>query len=505
MPHVARALALVVPVALCACSGHNAASELAKAPAFEPEGQTKCSVRKSPDKPLIVEWPSADRVALEARARRGAVPVRYDGCEMEVLTRCTAPGEYAYAATSKQRDRVHIVDEDELYANLPIGAAKLEGALARAGELNVDMTIVGRYELDPPEVSASQLTGDCSRATHVIVGMTAGAFEFFAGAEATVGAGVMVAGVGAGAKSGAKRETLNQAGDASACDAAKRVDSLPPEGCGALLRVEVAPLSAAVPVSSTPSTPVGAPVAVAPVAVAPVSAGAASPPTGLVRLDGGSFTTLHGKKAKVSRFEIDTTEVTVAAYDACVQAGKCPPRNEHPSRARFNDSCNGSPVKRRKGSASHPMNCVLREEAASYCRFANKRLPTSSEWEYAARGGGKTRKYPWGNDPPNESLLNGRGSERGKSRRLYRHDDGFVTTAPVGSFPPTDIGLYDMGGNVSEWVNDGDGVVRYWGGNFGISYPDEIIQSWSVRSGKGGTTLSQPGSHVGFRCVRTAK
>jgi hypothetical protein len=75
--------AFVVPMAaslVCSCGGGNAASNLAKAPAYNPKDQTKCGVEKSQAKPLIVEWPSADRGELEAQAHnRGLVVIRYEG------------------------------------------------------------------------------------------------------------------------------------------------------------------------------------------------------------------------------------------------------------------------------------------------------------------------------------------------------------------------------------------------------------------------------------------
>src|SRR5690349_841078 len=51
-------------------------------------GQTKCKVNASSNKPLVVEWPAADRTQVEAGARRGIVAVRYVGCEMELLPAC---------------------------------------------------------------------------------------------------------------------------------------------------------------------------------------------------------------------------------------------------------------------------------------------------------------------------------------------------------------------------------------------------------------------------------
>lgn len=258
-------LAAALPL-LASCSGGNAASELAKPPVFEPKDQTKCGVTKSQAKPLIVEWPSSDRAALEAQMRRGLVPVRYLGCEMEVLAQCRAPGSYKYAATERKDDRVTIKDEDDLYANVPLGAVKLEATLKRAGELNVAMTIVGRYEADKTNPKPEELDGtDCAKATHVITAITVGAFDFFAGADASVGGGASVAGAGAGARSAARRDTITRDGNEKACEQASRKDAEPPVGCGAFLRVEVVPIKAPAP-ALTATVPV------------PAAAGPAAPP-----------------------------------------------------------------------------------------------------------------------------------------------------------------------------------------------------------------------------------
>src|SRR5262245_20762104 len=111
---------------LGACGGAPATST---APAFEPKDQAKCSVAKSKARPLVVEWPSADRAALEPEARRGLVAVHYVGCEMEVLPLCKASGSHAYTGLTRKRDRIVMQSEDDLYANIPMFAAKLEGKL----------------------------------------------------------------------------------------------------------------------------------------------------------------------------------------------------------------------------------------------------------------------------------------------------------------------------------------------------------------------------------------
>src|SRR5690606_9197517 len=95
---LAVAAAGLVVVVGTGCPKKGTPSEqLATAPDLATQtGQAKCGVRASAAKPLVVEWPAADRAALEARANRSLVAVRYQGCEMEVLSNCTVDGVYSY-------------------------------------------------------------------------------------------------------------------------------------------------------------------------------------------------------------------------------------------------------------------------------------------------------------------------------------------------------------------------------------------------------------------------
>ncbi len=227
----------------CAGAGRGA-SAAAQPPAFEPAQQTKCSVTKSQAKPLIVEWPSSERGALESMVRQGVVPVRYEGCEMEVLSNCRGAGRYRYAPITRKKERIVIRDADDLYTNVPLGAAKLEATLEKTGQLDVAMTIVGRYEAEGGAGGTGDLVGrDCARATHVITAATVGSFEFSAGADARVGGGASGFGVGAGGASRAQRQVITWDGEEQACRRATSADKRPPDGCGAFLRLEVEPLS----------------------------------------------------------------------------------------------------------------------------------------------------------------------------------------------------------------------------------------------------------------------
>lgn len=245
-----RSAIIVLPLLLGACGAGDA---IAEAPEYAPEGQTKCQVMKSQKEPLIIEWPATQRAKLEAMAARGAIAVRYDGCEMEVMAGCKVPREYGYTATTRGKEHVKIKDEDELYARLPLGAARLSANLEKAGELNVSMTIVGTFETDRSLVHRDELEGACGGATHVVDALIVGAFKFFAGAEAEVGAEGGVGDVGAGAKSSSEKTLLRSAGDEEDCEVSTDSDMSPPDGCGALLRVEVNEIARARPRSPVAS------------------------------------------------------------------------------------------------------------------------------------------------------------------------------------------------------------------------------------------------------------
>jgi len=132
-------------------------------------------------------------------------------------------------------------------------------------------------------------------------------------------------------------------------------------------------------------------------------------------------------------FWIDRTEVTNSQYARCVADGTCSPPL---SGSLTHESYYGD-----SQFDEFPVIYVNWSDADTYCRWAGGRLPTEAEWEYAARGP-DGNVYPWGSDPPDDTLLN------------YNWNVG--DTTQVGSYPrgASWVGAMSMAGNVQEWVAD---------------------------------------------------
>ncbi len=252
-------LACSVALTMASCGPSGVAAQAAKAPELEVKGQAKCGVTKSHETPLVIEWPDDARVRLERAVAGRLAAVRYEGCEMRLLRGCTVKDSaYRYASVTPKRSQVVIRNEDELFAKLPVGAIGLEGRLKQAGQLTVDMLMVGRFESDRQQVDRAALEGACEGATHVVTGLTVGAFHFYAGANAAAAGGVDAIMASGSASTAAARETLNQDGNGQACEKSAAGDASPPYGCSAPMVIEVVKIDEPRAVVVAPSSPRGA-------------------------------------------------------------------------------------------------------------------------------------------------------------------------------------------------------------------------------------------------------
>jgi formylglycine-generating enzyme required for sulfatase activity len=139
------------------------------------------------------------------------------------------------------------------------------------------------------------------------------------------------------------------------------------------------------------------------------------------------------RTVKVSDYYIDKKEVTNALYLQYMGEAAA---LEEPILVRKPKHIN-DPV---LGAPELPIVSVSHQEAKEFCHFYNKRLPTEAEWEFAAKGSTQFQKFYWGNDE-NPLYMNFRDSNTSWAK-------------PVASYPPNIYGLYDMLGNVREWVDD---------------------------------------------------
>ena len=151
----------------------------------------------------------------------------------------------------------------------------------------------------------------------------------------------------------------------------------------------------------------------------------------------------------LSTFYIDRYMVTNAQYQLFMQA------TGHPAPKYWRDAPDAGgkslfPVGEK--NPDHPVVGVAWQDASAYCKWSGKRLPSEAEWEKAARGGLMGQIYPWPSRI--KERINSQLSREKANYGGVGGPDRWHWTAPVGSFPPNQYGIFDMAGNGFEWCND---------------------------------------------------
>jgi formylglycine-generating enzyme required for sulfatase activity len=206
-------------------------------------------------------------------------------------------------------------------------------------------------------------------------------------------------------------------------------------------------------------------------------------------------------KVTISKgFWMGTTEITITAYERFLAAmpGHAMPKL--------------SKVTHGGAYSETPINNVSWQEAQDYCHWAGGRLPTEAEWEYAGRGGQDNQIYPFGNRV-DYSLANYFPTLRAKVPSFKKKN--FIETTPVSKYPKNRWDLFDMAGNVNEWVADFYDPDAY--GRSGPFVDPEVKTQSKFRVVRGGSwndkpemlrssarqrqEPEKPENTIGFRCA----
>lgn len=429
--------------------------------AFGGDRGQACTYVSSLSRPYVVGWDEIKLNDLQRAIDKGRpLAVRYEGCELELLLGCTSTaGRYQFSRATMTRPQVVVLrSANQAIAEFQIGGVGLEAHFDSFAVLEVTRALGGTWDLvGSQDFFDDEFSGSrCSGATHVVHAIDVGAYRVDGSrgkaGGAKVSAGVAGAKAGAGGSGSESRSELGHKGDPQQCEGGW--GETPAPDCSTPLRLTLEPIRPAAERDSVC-------------------------PYGMQHVAGGTI-----GKHPLLEFCLDATEVTAAAYAECVQAGAC----DAPSRTRFG-------TWREAGKERHPVTDVSWYDATDYCEHAGKRLPTTEEWEWAARGRDEERPFPWGTMAPTSDLA------------CWNRADGKLGTCVAGEHPlgQSRDGLLDLAGNVAEWTAtpfEGNARRRVV---MGGSWRDEVATLLRAAERQGHKARDEGNGDLGFRCAAAVR
>jgi uncharacterized protein len=246
-----------------ACGG--AVGDKVRPPDFTAAGATgtaaaACTGSPALARPLTVDLESDMRQELDVAMRTGGlVVVSYDCKALRVMSGCKlAAARYDYMGTDRTEDVLRLKNQDELSVNLPFSSVKLGGELRSGRTIDLAIVLVGLKSTTVTRVDRKDLEGECEGATHFLQVASVGAFSMATGSvgKVVVAADVFKV-VGASGGSESSRDTGKLGGSIDACRKSNGDSTMPPQDCGAPVRVKLLPLGGAETAAAPKAPPKG--------------------------------------------------------------------------------------------------------------------------------------------------------------------------------------------------------------------------------------------------------
>jgi hypothetical protein len=182
---------------------------------------------KNHEKPFVIEWDATDMSMFQSRAEKtGVVFVKYEGCELQVLDRCSKDNDAGYFGryeppswTSGSVEKIDISNEGELVAKLPLGVASLGGRVKAGETFSMQYYVSGTRTSTRPQVYQGELKTipGCKGATHYVYGYALGAFELASTKKTHGEVNAGFQGVGAGGQQTTSSSAEKKGGVLGAC------------------------------------------------------------------------------------------------------------------------------------------------------------------------------------------------------------------------------------------------------------------------------------------------